>query len=208
MAIKMDMNKAYDRVEWDFLAKILLKMGFNSSWVAKVMHCLDSVSFNLLLSGKKVSSFRPKRGLRQRDPLSPYLFIIVADVLSKMINSAVANGDLTGIRLVRGCPMLTHCFFADDSIFFLRVDDNISRRFTDLMNDYCRASGQMVNFDKSCLFFSPNTPEATIGGISDIMGISIVDSPGKYLGLPVLWGRSKVEALAFVRDKISSKVQG
>lgn len=78
--------------------------------------------------------------------------------------------------------MLTHCFFADDSIFFLRVDNNISRRFFDIMNDYSRASGQLINFEKSCFFFSPNTPDAAIEGISDILGISVADSPRKYLG--------------------------
>lgn len=173
----MDMNKDYDRVEWDFLSQVLLKLGFAASWVEKVVNCIDSVSFNLLLSGKKVSSFRPKRGLRQGDPLSPYMFIIVADVLSKMINKAVANGQIIGTKLARGFPMLTHCLFADDSIFFLRVDSGNCRRFADIMNDYCLASGQMINFDKSCLFFSPNTSDDNSRHISNILGISVADSP-------------------------------
>ena len=74
------------------------------------MRCITSVSFNVKVEGKTVESFTPGRGLRQGDQLSPYLFILVADVLSCMINEHVARGDLHGIRITKHCPALTHCF--------------------------------------------------------------------------------------------------
>lgn len=125
MAIKMDMNKAYDRVEWDFLAQVLLKLGFKDTWVERVMNCIDSASFNLLLSGKKVSNIRPKRGLRHEDP---------------MLSKAVSEGQLTGIKLARSCPMLTHCLFANNSIFILKVESGNCRNFAYIMQRYCLAS--------------------------------------------------------------------
>lgn len=72
------------------------------------MRCITSVSFNVKVEGKTVESFTPGRGLRQGDPLSPYLFILVADVLSHMINEHVAREDLQGIQITKHCPKLTH----------------------------------------------------------------------------------------------------
>lgn len=69
VALKVDMNKAYDRLEWSFIEKVLLWLGFCVEWVEKIMLCLSSVHYNLLLSGRKVASFKPGRGLRQGDPL-------------------------------------------------------------------------------------------------------------------------------------------
>lgn len=111
LPIKIDMKNAYDRVEWDFLAQVLLRLGFRELWVGRVMQCIDSMNFSLLLSIKKVAGFKPLRGLRQGDPLSPFLFIIVPDILSRMLISASNDGLLRGIRLDRGCPSLTHYFF-------------------------------------------------------------------------------------------------
>lgn len=126
LAVKLNMNKAYDKVEWDFLRDVLLNMGFSPGWVDKIMLCVNTVSFDILLSGKSVAKFTPKRGLRQGDPLSPYRFIVVADVLSRMLIDMESQGAIKGIKLARTYPVLTHCAFADDSMFVLKVNSEIA----------------------------------------------------------------------------------
>ena len=153
----MDMSKAYDRVEWDFLKMCLIKFGFCMDWVLLIMKCIESVQLNLCVSGDKIDSITPGRGLRQGDPFSPYLFILMAEVLSTMIHKSIARGNIQGIRLVKDCPELSHSFFADDSVFFLEADINYCRRLKFLLDQYCAASGQLINFNKSCLYFSRNT---------------------------------------------------
>ncbi|KAB2596574.1 hypothetical protein D8674_032024 [Pyrus ussuriensis x Pyrus communis] len=89
MGIKLDMQKAYDRVEWDFLDVVMEKMGFCSRWRSLIRGCVSSVKFVVLLNGQAGSSFAPSRGLRQGDPFSPYLFILVGEVLSRLIQGVV-----------------------------------------------------------------------------------------------------------------------
>ncbi|XP_074298011.1 uncharacterized protein LOC141628812 [Silene latifolia] len=99
MAIKLDMAKAYDRVEWDFLEAVLRGMGFDRGWVDRVMMCVSSVLSAVLINGNAKEVFRPERGLRQGDPLSPYLFILCAEVLSNQMRRAVMSNSLHGIRI-------------------------------------------------------------------------------------------------------------
>ncbi|XP_074318473.1 secreted RxLR effector protein 78-like [Silene latifolia] len=98
MAIKLDMAKAYDRVDWSFLRRVLDTMGFDHDWVNRVMECVSTVTFSVLINGAPSDEFLPERGLRQGDPLSPYLFILCAEALSNLMRRAVVGESLHGIR--------------------------------------------------------------------------------------------------------------
>lgn len=99
MAVKTDMSKAYDRIEWEFLRAVLTRLGFDEKWIGWVMACVTSVSYSFLLSGALQGSVTPSSGIRQGDPLSPYLFILCTEVLSAMCNKAQVSGTLQGIKV-------------------------------------------------------------------------------------------------------------
>uniref|UniRef100_A0A0A9DL65 Reverse transcriptase domain-containing protein n=1 Tax=Arundo donax TaxID=35708 RepID=A0A0A9DL65_ARUDO len=98
-AVKLDMNKAYDRVEWDFLENMMTKLGFHQRWISMIMACVKIVNYRVYFNGTSTTNtFIPKRGLRQGDPLSPYLFLICAEGLSTLLSYAEARGDLQGVK--------------------------------------------------------------------------------------------------------------
>lgn len=107
VALKLDMNKAYDRVNWDFLKFVLLAYGFSPHWVNLVMTLVTTVSYSYQVNGFSSRVVHPNRGLRQGGPFSPYLFILVFDVLSRLINEARAKNLIQGIKLAARAPSLT-----------------------------------------------------------------------------------------------------
>jgi hypothetical protein len=113
-AVKDDMSKAYDRVEWKFLEAMMIKMGFCRRWVKLIM--VSTVRYQIKVNGDYTEQFSPTRGLRQGDPLSPYLFVICAKVLSALLQDAEANGKISGVKKIQAAPAVTHLFFADDSV--------------------------------------------------------------------------------------------
>ena len=121
MALKLDMSKAYDRVEWTSLENIMATMGFNQRWISLISMCIRSVSYSILLNGQPHSLISPQRGLRQGDPLSPYLFLLITEGLHGLLKRAEMVGDLRGVSLCLAGPRISHLLFADDSLIFCRA---------------------------------------------------------------------------------------
>ena len=152
-AVKLDTPKAYDRVERVFLEKIMLKLGFNARWVKLIMACVSSVKYSVRFNSMETESFTPARGIRQGDPLSPYLFLMVAEGLSCLIQKAEERGELDGIKACRGALTVSHLLFADDSLILMQADKENADRLKRTLDTYCQSSGQLLSEHKSSVFF-------------------------------------------------------
>ncbi|XP_019170961.1 PREDICTED: uncharacterized protein LOC109166463 [Ipomoea nil] len=153
-ALKLDMAKAYDRMEWPFVQQMLIGLGFDERWVQLVMLCVHSVRYRVLVNGKPSEEIVPTRGLKQGDPLSPYLFIICAEGLSLLLQDSQTKGLLHGCRVARGAPPISHLFFADDSLLFFKANLQEALEVKKCLGVYEAFSGQAVNFQKSSITFS------------------------------------------------------
>jgi len=121
--LKLDVSKTYDRVEWNFLRQIMLKLGFPGGWVDRVMSCVTSTSFSILINGKPFGMINPTRGLRQGDPLSPYLFLLCAEGFTSLLQKAELEGSIHGVSICRKAPKISHILFADDSLLFCQATE-------------------------------------------------------------------------------------
>lgn len=193
MALKLDMSKAYDRIEWAFLEGTLLKKGFDRQWTVQIMRCVTSTSFSFIINGRPHGCVQRSRGLCQGDPISPYLFIIVADALSVMVSKAVQDKHLHRIKASRSGPAISHLFFADDSLLISRATQNECLKIVEILNSYEEASGQKVNFEKSEVSFSRGVEQCRAEELASLMGVKLVRKHSKYLGVPTSYGRSKKE---------------
>lgn len=108
--LKLDMSKAYDRVEWNFLYALMLKLEFSRRWVHLIKECVSSVEYHILDEEGEIGPIIPQRGLRQGEPLSRYLFLLVVEGLSSLIRSQEIRGTVNGIAVSRGAPRVSHLF--------------------------------------------------------------------------------------------------
>ena len=152
MAIKLDMSKAFDRVEWECLDKILQKLGFHERWISIIMMCITFVSYSMLINGVPKGEITPSRGICQGDPLSPFLFLLSTEGLSAMLQMKERLGNLKGISICRRAQKISHLFFTDDSIIFYQVKIDKCKRIWDVLQDYEAAPGQKVNKGKTSFF--------------------------------------------------------
>jgi len=174
MAIKLDMSKAYDWVEWSFLEGMMRKMGFHEKWISLMMMCVTTVCYSVLINGEPKGTIRPSRGIRQRDPISPYLFLLCAEGLSAMFRREENKGRIRGISVCRKAPQVSHLMFVNDCIIFCNATREEGARVLQILEDYEKNSGQKLNKDKTSLFFSKNTSSETREAIKGMFGAQII----------------------------------
>ena len=154
------MSKAYDRVEWSFLQAMMIKMGFCHEWTQLIMNCVMSVSYRVKVNGDIGKSFVPSRGLRQGDPLSPYLFLLCIEGFSALLSEAESAGRIKGMQVCQRAPSISHLLFADDSQLLVRANRENVEEVQRILTLYEQVSGQTINKTKSAVLFSANTRDA------------------------------------------------
>ncbi|KAI0516047.1 hypothetical protein KFK09_008719 [Dendrobium nobile] len=199
MALKIDMEQAYDCMSWETLQEVMNLMGFKKRFITWVMQCIFEPKFTLLMNGNRTRWIDAKSGLRQGCPLSPYLFILCSELLSKSFKQ---RGGQLGVQVARNTVSISHLLYADDILVFAEASRCNARRIMDLLGDYCCWTGQKINCGKSAIMFNRKCPSWRKRMIARIMGYKKVDSL-EYLGLPLVMRRlngadfSKIMRIAF-----------
>ena len=146
-------------------------MGFDPRWINLMLECISSVQYRVLINGQPQGLIILQRGLRQRDPLSPYLFIMCTEALIANIKRAEREKQLTGLKVARVCPSISNLLFADDSLFFCKANKEECQTILRILKEYEAVSGQQINLQKSSIQFWHKIEEASRQELRDILGI-------------------------------------
>lgn len=171
------------------------------------MECVRSVHFKVFFSEELLGPIIPKRGLKQGDPLLPYLFILYAEALSALLKKSEEEGRLHGCKIVRHAPIVSHLFFIDDSFLFCRATMEECRQPKHLLAIHEHASGKSVNFTKLTLYFRRNTDETVKEAICNELQVQREEGEFVYLKVPVCIGQKKKQVFAYIKDKIWKRIQ-
>ncbi|XP_074277936.1 uncharacterized protein LOC141601541 [Silene latifolia] len=204
--LKLDMHKAFDRVSWHFLMEVMRHMRFPTAWRSLIWECISTVSYRILINGEPSSVITPTCGLRQGDPLSPYLFIICMEVLSRQLARAEKMRMLTGLKISRYAPTVSHLFYADDALICCKAAPKAFEILRDLFKDFESASGQMINLNKSFIKFSPNASSDFKSHLTSILKMQSSSTFGTYLGVPIDIPRNRSQVFHPYIDNLTTRI--
>ncbi|XP_022040603.1 uncharacterized protein LOC110943155 [Helianthus annuus] len=204
-AFKIDIQKAYDTVSWKFLKSILTRFGFPPKMVGWIMTCVSTVSFSLCINGNLCGYFKGRRGLRQGDPISPYLFTLVMEVLSLLLHKAA--DDHPAFRYHDKCKLqkIINVSFADDLFIFANLDLVSIRIMRDALELFTRTSGLNPNLAKSTVFFS-NVSSQMKQEICSLLPFQEGELPVKYLGVPLISTKLSSKDCKILVDRVDKKI--
>ncbi|GLT28349.1 hypothetical protein SLA2020_032890 [Shorea laevis] len=208
MVWKIDLHKAFDSIDWSFLRQVLQDFNISAPLIQLIMFSITYLQLSVLWNGEELPSFNPQRGLRQGDPLSPYLFIMAMEKLSHKIQSRVQSKLWKPFKISRGALALSHLFFADDLMLFCEASQEQVEVVMDCLTKFSKESGLEINSTKSKLYVSPNIQSHVAGVLSDASGIPLTSDLGTYLGVPILHGRPSVSTYKHILEKIQVKLAG
>ena len=187
------------------MQETLQKLGFSVKWVDLIMNCISTASFSVLINGVAKGLIHPQCGLRQGCPLSPYLFIISAEVFSNLLVRVEDRQLIHGLNFSREISV-THLLFVDDSLIFIRASSSDCRELKNFFDCYTAASGQIFNYEKSSMLFSSSTSQREVEEISSIFELIVVCKHEKYLGLPFMVVRAKISFFNDIKLRVLSKL--
>lgn len=161
-----------------------------------------------MVNGEALDPIYPSKGIRQKDPLSPYLFILCMDFFGQLITVKCSMKLWQPVKASQSGPAFTHLLFADDLVFFAKSDHINYATIRDVLDDFCSISEQIVSESKSRVYFSPNVDGDTRESLCDILRFSSTPNLGKYLGTSIKHPSSSSRDYNFILDRIKQKLAG
>ncbi len=184
MLLELDMSRAYNQVDWSFLELVLKAFVFDVKSCKLISQLVTTPSLAVLVNGSPSDFFKPTRGLHQGDPLSPILFIILAECIGRLMEKKKKEGRFKGFKPSSKCTPFMHQQFVDDTIMGGEASIREAKAMKETLNTYSSGSRQLINWDKSSIFFI-NTLKERQQRISRILGCQVGKLPSTYLGLPL-----------------------
>ncbi|KAK0589146.1 hypothetical protein LWI29_010290 [Acer saccharum] len=205
VAMKIDIRRAFDTFDWKFLYRVLCAFCFSQIFMNWIDSILGSLRLSVLINGSPAGYFRCTRGVRQGDPLSPLLFGIAENFLSRLLSKMVASYHLLPISSLRSFSAPTHLLYADDVLIFYRGMANNLRNVVNAFCVYGNISSQLDNWSKSSIFFGSSVSPTRISSLQSLVGMQIGHFLFSYLGVPLFRGKPRKSILIPIADKIVSK---
>ncbi|CAA3017425.1 Hypothetical predicted protein [Olea europaea subsp. europaea] len=201
--LKIDLKKAYDSVSWDFLKNMLGGLNFPTKFMDWIMECLSTPAYFISLNGGLHGLFKGRKGLRQGDPLYPFLFVLCLEYFSRMVKGATENNEF---NFHPKCALLkiTHLAFADDLMLFAKGDTTVSI-LMDCLTNFGNMLGLRMNIDESNLYIVGVHAE-DMEMIHGIVKIPKGSMPFRYLGIPLATERLKISTYDTFLDKITAHI--
>ena len=179
MVVMIDLEKAYDRLEWSFIRMVFVHFGIPKNIIKLIQSCMSSTSTSLLFNGSKLQPFCPSRGIRQGDPISPYMFLLCMEFLGAQITKMCEEEKWDMIRASKRGPSFSYVFFADDIMLFAKVNAKNCNAILEVLNNFCNLAGQrltMVNLESFSLpMLLQGRKGICVGGWESLLLIILVD---------------------------------
>ena len=206
MVLKLDLIKAYDRVDWDFIRLVLLQIGIPLPTTNWIMGCVSSANFSILVNGNPTPFFSASRGLRQGCPMSPLLFLLIAEGFSRMIKELADHGDIVGIE-VAARIFITHLLFVDDILLFGGGTFREWQAIKKALDVFCDASGMRISPDKSQFYHSKWEPDE-LEVLHQLFSFDIrpLEHGFRYLGFFLKPNDYKIRDWCWLLKRIESRI--
>lgn len=205
--LKLDLAKAFDRIEWSFIVNAMKRQDFHNHFINLVYQCISSTNLAVIINGEPTATFYPQRGVRQGCPLSPYLFVLAVNELSISLQNNMDLNNIKGVTLGPGCPKIHSLLFADDLIICGQANGTEANKINSILHNFCKASGQTPNLAKSHILFSKNVDDHSKHEVKNVFPVNDLAPNSTYLGHPLIFNHSgRNKAYNFILAKFRAKL--
>lgn len=207
MAIKVDLEKAYNRIRQEFIQETLIMAGLPKLLIGLIMH-VTTTSMQVLWNGEASNALQSSRGIFQGDPLSLYLFVLCMERLAHLIKDCVDSKMWKPFQISKNGPNLSHVFFTDGLVLFVEGTQEQMNIIQNCLTTFYKASGAKVSVPKTKIMFSNKTLINVRRSICALRSFEEVSSLRKYIGVPLFTGRVTKTSYAYITDHTQKKLSG